>query len=212
MQQTLIELARERVHSGEFSERRLAHLCGLSQCHMHNVLRGLRLLSNESADALMRVLELEIPDLVARISAQKSTAISIVPMMRAKLGPGADADPSSLRGYLPVPAALVMGTVSPVAAVLAPDLVLPTELTALDVVLMDQNPAQRASPASGLWVVAEGTGLRVRYLVLENDRLQLGNAVTRGDQGRWQSIPMHGRNILNIVRARIVWMGREMEK
>jgi len=212
MQRQLIEIARERVHAGEFSERRLAHLCGLSQPHMHNVLNGIRLLSNEAAGSLMRALDMEIPDLVARISAQSSSTISIVPMLRGRIGPGADADLASLRGYFPFPASLVAGLVSAVAAVLAPDLVLPKELAALDIVLMDQNPSRRAAPGPGLWVVAEGAGLRVRYLLLENDRLRLGDAVVRDEPERWPSIPVHGRNILDIVRARLVWMGREMEK
>jgi hypothetical protein len=33
-------MLRERVMNGEISERRLAQLTGISQPHMHNVLKG----------------------------------------------------------------------------------------------------------------------------------------------------------------------------
>ena len=60
--------------------------------------------------------------------------------------------------------------------------------------------------------MAEGAGLRARYLRMEGARLYVGNELTRANPQQWLSIPLQGRNILEIVRAHIVWMGREMEK
>jgi hypothetical protein len=212
LRQELIEIARERVHSGEFSERRLARLCDVSQSHMHNVFSGIRQLSAGCSDALMRVLDIEIPDLIWRVSMRKHTAISIVPMVRGRVGPGADADLSSVRGYVPLPGSLMTGLVQPVAALLGPDLAMPRELASLDLILLDQNPLLREAPAAGLWVITEGSGLRARRLALENSRLCSVLPGTGGDPARHLSIPLQGRHILDIVRARIVWMGREMEK
>ncbi|HWF07189.1 MAG TPA: hypothetical protein VG297_01935 [Bryobacteraceae bacterium] len=161
----------------------------------------------------MTALDMEIPELLSRISPRNNTDICLVPAIHGRIGPGADGDLGSIRGYVPLPSSVVKGVADPVAGWLGSDLVLPRELAARDLVLLDQSPLARAAPAAGLlWVVSEGTGLRVRYLALEKDRLRIGNALTREDPARWQSIPLQGRNILKIVRARIVWMGREIEK
>ncbi len=58
------EEIRWRVRNGEISERGLARLAGLSQPHVHNVLKGVRVLSPESADRLLRALGLNAADLL----------------------------------------------------------------------------------------------------------------------------------------------------
>ncbi|MBZ5729078.1 MAG: helix-turn-helix domain-containing protein [Acidobacteriia bacterium] len=55
---------RERVRSGEVSERSLARLTGVSQPHLHNVLKGQRDLSLEKADEMLRRLGLDLLDLI----------------------------------------------------------------------------------------------------------------------------------------------------
>jgi transcriptional regulator with XRE-family HTH domain len=54
----------ERVRSGEVTERGLARLTGISQPHIHNVLKGKRLLSLEGADTVLEALHLDILDLL----------------------------------------------------------------------------------------------------------------------------------------------------
>ena len=142
-----------------------------------------------------------------------------VPIIRNRsCGPGTDAVFTVFRGNMPMPGWLLEDLVETgYMARLAPDLVLPRSLAANDLVLLDQNPAVRAAlsgnSASGtsVWIVADAAGLRARYLRLEGGRVYAGNEVTRGDPRQWVSIPLQGRNILEIVRARIVWIGREME-
>ncbi len=58
------EEIRWRVRNGEVTERGLARLAGLSQPHVHNVLKGVRLPSPESADRLLRALGLRAADLL----------------------------------------------------------------------------------------------------------------------------------------------------
>jgi len=64
LQQRLIELLRDRVKSGEVTERSLARLAGVSQPHLHNVLKGKRLLSIDMADAILINLKLAVYDLI----------------------------------------------------------------------------------------------------------------------------------------------------
>jgi plasmid maintenance system antidote protein VapI len=52
------------VRSGEATERGLARLTGVSQPHMHNVLKGKRLLSLEMADQVVGQLHLDLLDFI----------------------------------------------------------------------------------------------------------------------------------------------------
>jgi hypothetical protein len=54
---------RERVRSGEVSERSLARITGISQPHLHQVLNGSKVLSLEKADQILRHLHLDLLDL-----------------------------------------------------------------------------------------------------------------------------------------------------
>ena len=213
LQSRLVGIARARIRAGELTERGLARLASISQPQMHHVLKSIRGLSTGSADRLMRALDLRVPDLLWRISTEPDAAVRAISMLQDRIGPGSDADFTAIRGHIPLPESLLAGVVDPLAARLAPDLVMPGALAAHDLVLLDQNPLIRATPGyNGIWVVSEGSGLRVRYLRWDAARLGIADEVTLEDPQRWHSIPLQGRNILDIVRARIVWIGREMEK
>jgi plasmid maintenance system antidote protein VapI len=60
----LLEELRRRVRSGEVTERGLAQLAGISQPHLHHVLKGKRQLSPAMADTILRLLELDLLDLI----------------------------------------------------------------------------------------------------------------------------------------------------
>ena len=59
----LILYLKERVRSGEITERSLARITGVSQPHLHNVLKGKRLLSMSMADQILRQLHMDLRDL-----------------------------------------------------------------------------------------------------------------------------------------------------
>ncbi len=209
----LIDIAKERVRAGELTERGLARMCGISQPHMHNVLRKIRALSTAAADRLMRTLNIQITDLMWRVSSEHDADVRAIPLLRNRIGPGTNAVFTEISGHIPLPQSLVQNVVEPLAARLGPDLVLPKSLAAHDLVLLDQNPRLRENPGEkSIWIVSEGAGLRVRYLRKDGARLCVANEITLDDPRKWHAIPLQGRNILDIVRARIVWMGREMEK
>ena len=64
LQQRLIQDLRQRVRSGDVTERGLARATGVSQPHMHNVLKGTRLLSVPTADQILRNLDMDLLDLI----------------------------------------------------------------------------------------------------------------------------------------------------
>jgi len=59
----LIEHLRQCIQSGELTERGLARITGVSQPHIHNVLKGKRFLSAQMADEVLRKLHVDVRDL-----------------------------------------------------------------------------------------------------------------------------------------------------
>lgn len=64
LERRFIEHLRQRIRSGDLTERRLARLAGISQPHVHNVLKGKRVFSLDAADTILQVLRLNLLDLI----------------------------------------------------------------------------------------------------------------------------------------------------
>jgi transcriptional regulator with XRE-family HTH domain len=64
LERRFIEHLRQRIRSGELTERKLARMAGISQPHVHNVLKGKRVFSPSMADTLLHVLKVDLLDLV----------------------------------------------------------------------------------------------------------------------------------------------------
>jgi transcriptional regulator with XRE-family HTH domain len=64
MHERLAEHIATKVRNGEITERGLAKRAGISQPHLHNVLKGKRFFSLQSADLVMQELDLSVIDLI----------------------------------------------------------------------------------------------------------------------------------------------------
>jgi hypothetical protein len=213
IREALIETARRRIQAGEFTERGLASTCGVSQPQLHNALKRVRSLSFDSADRLMRALNVTSEDLLWAARGGEGTPVRTVPMVRNRIGPGYGAELTATRGAIPFASSLVDPLVGPVAARLAPDLVMHKLLRANDLILLDQNAAVRTNvKGDGPWVVESSGGLLVRYLRKGAASLYIVNEATLNDPARWQAISLARGSILDVVRARIVWFGREIQE
>ena len=62
-QAKLLARVRDRIHSGELTERGLARQIGISQPHVHNVLKGVRNLSPEILDSILEHFQMSLLDL-----------------------------------------------------------------------------------------------------------------------------------------------------
>jgi predicted XRE-type DNA-binding protein len=60
----LINIVNLRIENGDFTERGLARILGISQSQIHNVLKGARKLKPELADHLMSRLDISVLDLL----------------------------------------------------------------------------------------------------------------------------------------------------
>lgn len=74
LQDRLLTALRTRIRNGAITERGLARAAGVSQPHLHNVLKGVRLLTPAVADRLLLTAGLSVVDLLNRdeISARLS--------------------------------------------------------------------------------------------------------------------------------------------
>src|SRR2546423_7282926 len=115
LQQRFLALLRGRVRSGELTERGLARLTGISQPHIHNVLKGIRTLSPELTDQVLRRLKLDVFALCTRD--ELSTMMIDVGVLDTVLGPGhCFRESSHILEKYPFPIALVSGLRDPLAA------------------------------------------------------------------------------------------------
>jgi len=64
LQVRLVTQVRDKIRSGELTERRLAILTGISQPHVHNVLKGKRVFSIRASDAVLAELRMTVLDLI----------------------------------------------------------------------------------------------------------------------------------------------------
>ena len=64
LERRFVELLRQRIRSGELTERQLARMAGISQPHVHNVLKGKRVFSLSMTDSILQVLKLDVLDLI----------------------------------------------------------------------------------------------------------------------------------------------------
>ncbi len=64
LQTRLIDFVNTRIRNGDFTERGLARILGISQPQIHNVLKGARKLRPELADRLIRKFEMSVLDLL----------------------------------------------------------------------------------------------------------------------------------------------------
>jgi AraC-like DNA-binding protein len=55
----------QKIRNGEITERGLARLAGISQSHLHNALKGARVLRPCTADRVLRAVRLDVRDLLA---------------------------------------------------------------------------------------------------------------------------------------------------
>jgi hypothetical protein len=218
LQMRLVSHVRDRVRNGEVSERSLARLTGISQPHIHNVLKGARLLSPDMADQMLRRLRIDLADLLAAgepgagpcAPPGQEPAESVcrtVPLLDGCIGPEYPyPQAAGLAGY-PFPAADVESLRAPVAARLAPDPLGPPIFAGTGVVLLDRAESVRRDPdEQGYFALRLSGGGAIGSV--RRDRRNLCLWVRRAEA--WQSIPLPHRDPLEVIQARVSLVVRHL--
>jgi plasmid maintenance system antidote protein VapI len=73
----LVEQVRLRINNGEFTERGLSRILGISQSQTHNVLKGARSLRTQLADRILAKLGLSAIDLLSEEELQTALQVKL---------------------------------------------------------------------------------------------------------------------------------------
>jgi transcriptional regulator with XRE-family HTH domain len=215
----MVSHVRARVRNGEISERGLARLTGISQPHIHNVLKGVRALSMEKTDQILERLRIDLADL---LTAAEAGAGSVEPSTQASAGCGACRLVAMLDGRIgrehpypqaigreryPFPAAEVDRLEFPVAARLAPDPLRAPLLSGPGVVLLDRSEQVRRDPdEEGYFALDLSGGGTIGLVRCVRRGLYLWVRLAE----EWKAIPLPERGSLDVIRGRVVLVVRPL--
>jgi transcriptional regulator with XRE-family HTH domain len=214
LQTQLLSHVRARVRNGEISERALARLAGISQPHIHNVLKGARQLSTDMADQILQRLRIDLADLLSagERSATRREATDLgecrmVAMLDGWIGREYPYPQVPGRPRYPFAAAEVERLESPVAARLAPDPLRAPLFDGSGVVLLDRSETVRLDPDEESYFALDLCGGGTIGLVRRVKR-HLYLWVRHG--GAWQPIPLPDRDPLDVIQGRVSLVVRNL--
>jgi hypothetical protein len=146
LRERLLDEIRRRVHNGEGTERGLARASGISQPHMHNLLKGIRGLNTATSDQLLTRLGINITDLLKADELRRALYLRVmeeqtaveIPVLKTRLGPGLPftGEPSEFE-RVRVPLSYVAAAGNPVVARLSDDAGMDPVLASGDLVMLD---------------------------------------------------------------------------
>ncbi|HTQ56250.1 MAG TPA: helix-turn-helix domain-containing protein [Bryobacteraceae bacterium] len=200
LQKRLLAEIRARVRNGEMTERSLARATGMSQPHIHNVLKGTRSLSLGSSDRLLRRLGLDLADLLAGTRAPcepSQNDCRLVPVLDGPIGQGFPFPAAVGRHLYPFSAADVDTLPDPVAARLAPAAHSAPLFSGNAVILLDRS-ATAGRDSNGEEYVALDLGGTSAIGLASAEGVRVWNA-----QGVWERVDLRGRPAGEMVRARV---------
>lgn len=208
LQQRLIRHLKDEIRAGNLTERALARRAGLSQPHIHNVLKGIRSPTTESADAMLcaisaGVFDLFDHELVADTARPGPTAG--VAFLSGEVGPGGRWDDRfDDTRMLEVPCRMLVGAADPaVVTVLADE-----EMSGISgPTLIDLRVRIDSTfPRRDLYVIVRGGEARLRYMRLGTHSLYFPSLTTFNRPRDWESMP-RDTDLHAVVRARVCSVG-----
>ena len=220
LQARLLEHVRLRIRNGELTERNLARTIGMSQPHVHNVLKGARALTPGMADLILSGLGLsaidmakaaELGDCLQRHKRTDSLTTDI-PVLRGLLGPGRPfPDTTDAAEWVRVPGQGLAGVSRPVLAGLDDEQ--GSLWHGATMALLDLDEGRRACPERLSWYAVRwgGAGF-IRQVEYRSGTLRiLGQTAFAGPPGP-ETIAVDRVGVLSVIRARVVWVGPDVRR
>ncbi|MGA2132731.1 MAG: helix-turn-helix transcriptional regulator [Bryobacteraceae bacterium] len=209
LQSRLLTEVRARVRNGEMTERGLARLAGLSQPHIHNVLKGARSLSLEASDRILRRLGVDMADLMANeagpASQPSGASCRMVPFLYGLLGPGYPF-PETLGGAsYPFPAAEVDHLADPVAVRLEPQADAFPLFAGNTVLLLERSAVLPLDPHADGYFALDLWGIGAIGLIRDENGICLWNP-----RGAWEPAGLAGAQAAGLIRARVKLVVRHL--
>jgi len=215
LQVRLIEHIERRVHNGETTERSLARRSGISQPHLHNVLKGARSMSPEMADQILHCLHIDLLDLAAgevRAFPLEKPVYRAIACLDGLIGPGHPFPGRECRHEsYPLHAADLEGIESPVAVRLAPDPRMAGVFAGGDVAVLDRSEIRRVLPdETGYYALDVGGASAIRRVRLSGRVVYPINGDSDAESRSVRPISTADRNLLQLVRGRVARLVRHM--
>jgi hypothetical protein len=211
----------DRIHNGELTERGFARLLGISQPHVHNVLKGVRNLSPEIFDSILKYFHMSLLDLAsveeleANFKKRKApTPVAEAPFLDSPVGPGMPwPEGVNWRRSYPLPFRALTAQVGLVMAELASDPYMHETVAGSDIALLDTSERARSdiSPL-GLYVVSRGGEAVLRHIRPAAQGLYLVTDATLDTPAIWEKVGISYGELAAIVKARVFWIGRERDR
>lgn len=217
-QQRLLAYVRDRIHNGELTERGFARLTGISQPHVHNVLKGVRNLSLEISDFILKNLHLSILDLASAQELQDGLnlrgspeATEELPVLDSRIGHGRPWPKAvDRRLTYPAPRLPARERSGCVMVRFAPDFQMPSILETFDIAMLDTAESRRVEPSPHALYAIERSGEALfRYIRRGTSCFYLITELNLDHPEHWERIPA---DLLHVVKARVLWLGREKDR
>jgi transcriptional regulator with XRE-family HTH domain len=192
----LLENVRRRIRTGELTERALARKAGLSQPHLHNILKGVRALNIDTGDQLMLHLGITLTDLLEPDELRRALFLVIknaepsveVPVLQARIGAGLPwNDLPSPFERVSVPYLKVSRMHRPVVARLGDDPAMLPVLAAGDLVVLDTTErACAADDPEAFFAIEHHGAVYLRWIRRGRQGLYLIDVAGRQKPESWQ--------------------------
>ncbi len=216
----LLAVARQRIRNGEFTERGLARIAGISQPHLHNLLKGVRELSTASADSLLSGLDIGVLDLshadelglaLDTVRAGDSDR-RMAPVVAGRVGPEWPMpDFRRLTGWRALPGEVANGGRRPAIVRLAPDPAFSAAFPGANEAIFDLDELARLEPKETCWYLVKYRGGGV----IRQIRAGAGRVTILGQmalsQDTPESISLGACSILHAIRGRMIWAGSGLD-
>jgi transcriptional regulator with XRE-family HTH domain len=210
-QRRLLETLRAKVAQGNATESALAERLGYSQPQVHNVLKGERGLTPEFADAVLRAFDMQLEDLLP--PSTKDERFREVRILKGHIAAGQPFPLDTVwSGTRVFTTEFLSHYQDPILVKVGKSetSMLPT-IQPNDLLLVDRSPDRRRHPKmTRIYAVSLEEGGTVKRCEVVGRELVVmpENMQERGFSPR--TIPLADRNILDIIRGEVVWIGREL--
>jgi hypothetical protein len=217
----LLAYVRDQVRNGELTERGFARRIGISQPHAHNVLKGVRTLSPEIFDLVLKYLHLSLLDLapIEELEAQLKRRrtrerLAEVAFLATAIGPGRPW-PTGFNWQKSFPVPLPSNTVPTelVMTKLASDPAMSSTLAPYDIALLDTSKRQpSALSPRGLYVVERNGEAVLRYIRPGARWYYLVTDADSDSPVAWEKLALSSAQLSEAVKARVLWLSRERDR
>jgi transcriptional regulator with XRE-family HTH domain len=200
LQTRLILRLKQEIQAGGFTERGLARRAGLSQPHVHNLLKGIRAPTTQSADALLRAASWGVRDLLEPPETNCDPTLR-VPLLRGAAGPGGSWDDAlDADRDMALPCKTLAGVADPAILRLLPD---SSVGGGWGFALIDRRARTDGNRLqNGMYVTVLNGEARLRYLRFGRAVFYLPNGNTLNRPREWESLPRE-MDLSEVIKARV---------